>query len=90
MRIVIRAVSKRVLRRHLVADELQKITTCRSHLVSAGVGSDEIPFEGTDVASYDHFQVFEFAVGKTVKEHLHPAADIVLANVALSERIRPD
>ena len=56
--------------------------------MAVSVGCNEIPFKGPDVACYDYFQVFEFPIGKSVEESLHPATDIFLPEVALTERIR--
>jgi hypothetical protein len=58
--------------------------------LAVGVGSNEVPFEGPNFAGYNHFQIFEFAVGITVKKSLYTATDIVLANIALAKRVRSD
>jgi len=50
---------KSVLDCDLIADELQEVTASCSHCLATRVGRNEIPFKGPNVASYDHFQIFE-------------------------------
>jgi hypothetical protein len=72
----------------------QRTAEDRSRLfaLSSGqkIGSDEVLSKVPNFVGYNHFQIFEFAVGITVKKNLYTATDIVLANIALAKRVRSD
>jgi len=44
------------------------------------VGCYEVPFESTDVAGDNHFQIIEFAIGNPVEKSLYPATDILFTS----------
>jgi hypothetical protein len=79
--------AKSVLDRHLVADELQEVTASCSHFLTAKVRQHKIPFKGSNVACYYHFQIFKLAAGKAVEESLNTTTDLLLAKITLAKCI---
>ena len=67
---------------------MQEVTTSCSHFLPAGIRRHKIPFKGSNVASYDHFQIFEFASGKAVEESLNTATYLLFAKITLAKCIR--
>src|SRR5262249_31654500 len=82
--------SKSVLDCYLDVNEPQKIAAGCSHFLAVGVSSDEVPFECPNVVGYNHFQIFEFAVGIAIEESLYTTTDAVLANIAFAKCIGSD
>ena len=54
----------RTLRNAFLVATLSPTNRKRSHLLTVRVGCYEVPFESTDFASADHFQIFELAIRK--------------------------
>ena len=82
--------SKGVLDCHLIVNEPQKIAAGGSYFLAVSVGSDEVTFERPNVADYNHFQIFEFAVGIAIEESLYTTTDVVLANIAFAKCVGSD
>jgi hypothetical protein len=57
------------------------------HFLTAKVRRHKIPFKCSNVAGYNHFQIFEFAAGKAVEESLSTMTDLLFPKLTLAKCI---